>query len=198
MKKFLYFVSITIGTIILIYMFPIFRATRTEDSVNKKAFSIITKWQTQLRDNSPFDYTSFSLMFTSKDVLSEINLYEEKIRKFYNISSENKISGVGELMKIQKKRFLLHIDKDNFFPVTKYTPKKRYWHWLYGVFIPTLKENNKIKDYAFIRLGYDCRIDITESFIGENSFITLLGIDDNGRILDPDVEKIFKERMNST
>ena len=99
-------------------------------------------------------------------------------------------------MKIQKKRFLINVDKNNFFPVTKYTPQKRYWHWLYGVFISILKEKDKAKDYAFIRLGYDCRIDIAESFIGENSFVNLLGIDDNGRVLNPNVEKIFKERMN--
>lgn len=37
---------------------------------------------------------------------------------------------------------------------------------------------------------------IMESFIGENSFISLLGIDGNsGKILDKEIEHIFIERM---
>ena len=118
------------------------------------------------------------------------------MRNFYNISPESNISAVGELMKIQKKNFILDVNIDNFFPITKFTDKKRYWHWLYGVFIP-IKQDNPPK-YAFIRLGYDCRINIIESFIGEDSFISLLDIDGNtGEILNKKVEHVFIERMKS-
>ena len=194
MKRIFY---IVILCIVIIFLFlPDYRATRTEEAVNVQAFNIITKWQDKLRDDVPFDFSTFSSLFTPKDVLSEINLFEERMRNFYNISPNSNISAVGELMKIQKNNFILDVNVENFFPITNFTVKKRYWHWLYGVFIP-LKQNNTPK-YAFIRLGYDCRINIMESFIGENSFISLLGIDGNtGKILDKEVEHTFIERMKS-
>lgn len=197
MKKILNIVILCIGIIILLLIFlPPYRATRTEETVNVAAFNIITKWQDKLRDDGPFDLSTFSSLFTPKDVLSEVNLYEEKMRNFYNISLESNISAVGELMKIQKKNFILDVNIDNFFPITKFTDKKRYWHWLYGVFIP-IKQDNPPK-YAFIRLGYDCRINIMESFIGEDSFISLLDIDGNtGEILNKKVEHVFIERLKS-
>lgn len=170
-----------------------FRANRTEKTVTNMAFSLITKWQVKLIENTPFTYDSFSSIFSSKDAVHEINFYEEKIREFYGISHENKISAIGELMKIQKNNFLLQISVDEFFPVTKYTQKKRYWHWLYGVLIPIKK--GKHNDYAFLKLGYDCRIEIEGSFIGQNSFISLLEINEEGRILNSNVEKKFLEQM---
>lgn len=194
MKKIFYIVILCI--VIIFFFLPDYRATRTEEVVNVQAFNIITKWQDKLRDDAPFDFSTFSSLFTPKDVLSEINLYEERMRNFYNISPSSNISAVGELMKIQKKNFILDVNIDNFFPITKFTDKKRYWHWLYGVFIP-IKQDNPPK-YAFIRLGYDCRINIIESFIGEDSFISLLDIDGNtGEILNKKVEHVFIERMKS-
>lgn len=190
MKKIFYIVILCI--VIIFFFLPDYRATRTEEAVNVQAFNIITKWQDKLRDDAPFDFSTFSSLFTPKDVLSEINLYEERMRNFYNISPSSNISAVGELMKIQKNNFILDVNVQNFFPITNFTAKKRYWHWLYGVFIPL----NNTPKYAFIRLGYDCRINIMESFIGENSFISLLGIDGNtGKILDKEIEHIFIERM---
>ncbi len=196
MKKILYIIILCMGIILFAVLFPSYRATRTEETVNVEAFNVITKWQDKLRDDGPFDFSTFSSLFTSKDVLNEVNLYEEKMRNFYNISPNSNISAVGELMKIQKKNFILDVNTENFFPITKFTAKKRYWHWLHGVFIP-IKQDNTPK-YAFIRLGYDCRINIMESFIGEDSFISLLDIDgDTGKILNKTVEHIFIERMKS-
>lgn len=197
MKKILYIVILCIGIIVLLAVsLPTYKATRTEETVNVEAFNIITKWQNKLRDDSPFDLSTFSSLFTSKDVLNEVNLYEEKMRNFYNISPKSNISAVGELMKIQKKNFILDVNIDNFFLITKFTAKKRYWHWLYGALIP-IKQYNTPK-YAFIRLGYDCRINIMESFIGEDSFISILDIDENtGEILNKTVEHVFIEIMKS-
>lgn len=86
MKKILYIVILCIGIIALLAVsLPTYKATRAEETVNVEAFNIITKWQNKLRDDSPFELSTFSSLFTSKDVLNEVNLYEEKMRNFYNI-----------------------------------------------------------------------------------------------------------------
>ena len=107
MKKIIY---LCIGIILLFFLIPPFRATRAEEAVNIQAFNIITKWQDKLRDDGPFELSTFSSLFTPKDVLSEINLYEERMRNFYNISPSSNISAVGELMKIQKNNFILDVN----------------------------------------------------------------------------------------
>ena len=81
MKKIFYIVILCI--VIIFFFLPDYRATRTEEAVNVQAFNIITKWQDKLRDDAPFDFSTFSSLFTPKDVLSEINLYEERMRNFY-------------------------------------------------------------------------------------------------------------------
>lgn len=171
-----------------------FRAIRSEETVHIHALSNITEWQSKLRSDIPFDYASFSKIFNSEDVLSEINLYEERVCRHYNILHQNNLSAVGILMQLQKNNFLLSINPQRFYPVTGFTKEKRDWHWLYGVLIPTSKD--KMENYAFIRLGYDCKMKITESYIGQNSFISLLGINpDTGEILDKKLERIFIEKM---
>lgn len=108
MKRIFYIVILCI--VIIFFFLPDYRATRTEEAVNVQAFNIITKWQDKLRGDAPFDFSTFSSLFTPKDVLSEINLYEERMRNFYNISPNSNISAVGELMKIQKNNFILDVN----------------------------------------------------------------------------------------
>ena len=85
MKRIFYIVILCI--VIIFFFLPDYRATRTEEAVNVQAFNIITKWQDKLRDDGPFDLSTFSSLFTPKDVLSEVNLYEEKMRNFPAVSA---------------------------------------------------------------------------------------------------------------
>lgn len=162
--------------------------SQTEEAA-RLAFSTIIEWQMKLKNNEPFDYKSFCKLFKVNDALHEINIYEEKVRDFYSIMSSNPISAVGELIKIQKEKFLLNISKDNLFLVTTYTENVRNLHWIYAVLIP-IKQKNLVEN-AYIRLGHDGRINIEESYIGNSSFLNLLGINNNGKIFDPILEENF-------
>lgn len=73
--------------------------------------------------------------------------------------------------------------------MTTYTENVRNWHWIYAVLI-SIKQKNLVEN-AYIRLGYEGRINIDESYIGNSSFFNLLGINNNGKILDPILEEKF-------
>ena len=178
----------------ILYWIP-FKAHRPLEVASFDAFDTVLYWQKKLQEDSIFDYKSACRIFSSKDVLNEINLYEEKMRNYYKIKPDCKISLIGELMRFHKDKFLLDIHPNDVYVVIKYSDKKRDWITIDAIQIPIHKNNVKNREYAYLKIGNCNSIEISDSRIGNNSFLSLLGIDENGKISEELIEKLFLEKV---